>query len=270
MSEFTFPSSTIFATSTVSGSDTRRPSTNRTSIPSRSMYAVMSGPPPWTTIGFSPTYLSSTMSVANASRSSSSRIAAPPYLTTIVRPWNSRMYGSASSRISTLALTRSPHSRRVLRVDPHVLGGEVGEVHVRGRIAAAERDPQLDLGVLRAQLAGDDRLGAELLELLPRERHPRRLRHPSPVGIAAVQRRLHQRRVRDRARDAIGLAVVRGALDRHPGDPARPLAVGDDLDGELQHHGAEQPVGERLAGRPGRLEEHRVVGAHLPVDRDAL
>ena len=37
MSEFTFPSSTIFATSTVSGSETRTPSTKRTSIPRRSM-----------------------------------------------------------------------------------------------------------------------------------------------------------------------------------------------------------------------------------------
>ena len=63
----------------------------------------MSGPPPWTTTGLSPTYLRSTTSVAKASRSSSSRIAAPPYLMTTVRPWNCRMYGSASSSVSTLA-----------------------------------------------------------------------------------------------------------------------------------------------------------------------
>ena len=37
MSELILPSSTIFATSTVSSSETRRPSTNFTSIPSRSM-----------------------------------------------------------------------------------------------------------------------------------------------------------------------------------------------------------------------------------------
>ena len=37
MSELTLPSSTIFATSTVSASDTRIPSTKRTSIPRRSM-----------------------------------------------------------------------------------------------------------------------------------------------------------------------------------------------------------------------------------------
>ena len=59
----------------------------------------MSGPPPWTTIGFRPTYLSSTTSRAKSSRSAGSVIAAPPYLMTTVRPWNSRMYGSASSSV---------------------------------------------------------------------------------------------------------------------------------------------------------------------------
>src|SRR3954470_1560038 len=61
----------------------------------------MSGPPPWTMTGLSPTYLSSTTSRANSSRSPGSSIAAPPYLMTTVRPWNSRMYGSASRRVST-------------------------------------------------------------------------------------------------------------------------------------------------------------------------
>ena len=51
----------------------------------------MSGPPPWTTIGFIPTYLRSTTSRAKSSRSPGSLIAAPPYLMTTVRPWNSRM-----------------------------------------------------------------------------------------------------------------------------------------------------------------------------------
>ena len=40
--------------------------------------------------------------MAKASRSSSSRIAEPPYLMTIVRPWNWRIYGSASMRVSAL------------------------------------------------------------------------------------------------------------------------------------------------------------------------
>ena len=61
----------------------------------------MSGPPPWTMIGFSPTYFRSTTSRAKSSRSSGSVIAAPPYLMTTVLPWNSRMYGSASSSVPT-------------------------------------------------------------------------------------------------------------------------------------------------------------------------
>ena len=55
------------------------------------MYEVMSGPPPCTTIGLRPTYLSRTTSRANSSRNAASSIAAPPYLMTTVLPWNSLM-----------------------------------------------------------------------------------------------------------------------------------------------------------------------------------
>src|SRR4051812_28913364 len=77
----------------------------------------MSGPPPWTTSGLSPTYLSSTTSRANSSRRAGSSMAAPPYLMTTVRPWNSRMYGSASSRVATSrAGAMAAHSCRRLGV----------------------------------------------------------------------------------------------------------------------------------------------------------
>ena len=65
----------------------------------------MSGPPPWTMIGFSPTYLRITTSRAKSSRSAGSVMAAPPYLMTTVLPWNSRMYGSASSSVPTSRIT---------------------------------------------------------------------------------------------------------------------------------------------------------------------
>ena len=73
MSEFSLPTRTIFATSTVSASETRRPSWKlhlhtRAAPCSR----VISGPPPWTIIGLRPTYLSRTTSVAKASRRPSS------------------------------------------------------------------------------------------------------------------------------------------------------------------------------------------------------
>src|SRR5918998_1632412 len=103
----------------------------------------MSGPPPWTTIGFMPTYLRSTTSRANSSRSSGSVIAAPPYLMTMVFSWNSRMYGSASSRVATSLTAGS--SRRVLRVDADVLVAEVAEEDLGLRALAGEREHVLDL-----------------------------------------------------------------------------------------------------------------------------
>src|SRR5215210_534952 len=102
----------------------------------------MPGPPPWTTTGFMPTYLSSTTSRAISSRSSGSVIAAPPYLITTVRPWNSRMYGSASSSVP---MSRMAASRRVLRVDRHVLVREVGEEDLGLGAGAGQADLVLDL-----------------------------------------------------------------------------------------------------------------------------
>src|SRR5262245_17016650 len=49
-----------------------------------------------------PTSFMSTMSRANVCVSSSVIIALPPYLTTMVEPWNLRMYGRDS--VSTLAI----------------------------------------------------------------------------------------------------------------------------------------------------------------------
>src|ERR1700742_128569 len=99
----------------------------------------MSGPPPCTTIGFSPTYLSSTTSRANSSRSATSSIAAPPYLITTVLPWNSLMYGSASSSVPTSRMAW-PFSRCVLGVDSHVLVAEVGEEDLRLGALARQSD----------------------------------------------------------------------------------------------------------------------------------
>ena len=102
MSLLTLPTSTILATSTVVGVGHAQAADELDRQLERApCSAVISGPPPWTTIGFSPTYLSSTTSRANSSRSAGSFIAAPPYLMTTVLPWNSRMYGSASSSVPT-------------------------------------------------------------------------------------------------------------------------------------------------------------------------
>ena len=80
----TCPTSTIRTTSMVSGLVTRRPPRNSEAIPSRSSIAEIWGPPPCTTTGFSPADRRNTMSWANACLSSSSTMAFPPYLTTMI------------------------------------------------------------------------------------------------------------------------------------------------------------------------------------------
>jgi hypothetical protein len=50
-----FPTSTIWAISSVSGSVIRRPPTNFGSLPIAFILAVISGPPPWTRTTFIPT-----------------------------------------------------------------------------------------------------------------------------------------------------------------------------------------------------------------------
>src|SRR4051794_18977432 len=110
----------------------------------------MSGPPPWTTIGFRPTYLSSTTSRAKSSRSAGSVIAAPPYLITTVWRWTPRLSGGASRRGPTSpprppAPERPARSRRVLRVDRHVVVREVGEEHLGLRPLPRQPQRVLDL-----------------------------------------------------------------------------------------------------------------------------
>src|SRR5215216_2325027 len=95
------------------------------------------------------------MSRANSSRSCVSSIAAPPYLTTTVRPWNSRMYGSASSSVLTSPWTRSgviwcSRSRRVLGVDADVLVPEVAEEDLGLEAVPGQADDVLDLLALHA------------------------------------------------------------------------------------------------------------------------
>src|SRR5712691_5077089 len=94
------PTRTISTISTVSSSVTRMPPTNCGSLPRRFMSAPICGPPPCTITGLRPTNFSRMTSSANGSLRSARSIAAPPYLMTTVFPRNSRMYGSASMRIS--------------------------------------------------------------------------------------------------------------------------------------------------------------------------
>ena len=199
----------------------------------------MSGPPPCTTIGFRPTYLSSTTSRANSSRSAGSSIAAPPYLITTVLPWNSRMYGSASSSVPTISHAQpsgcrlmgdcsscqrravspvSPRARSVTLWHPHVVYSalivtyscdEVGEEH-------------LGLGALAGQARSRTRSHRPAA---PRRARPRRSRSPCrpsrracPRSRGRAQRRgtspRRQRRAGglDRARPQLGSAPCSAVL----------------------------------------------------------
>src|SRR2546423_3760320 len=88
-----------------------------------------------------PTYLRRTTSREKSSRRSGSVMAAPPYLITIVSPWNSRMYGSASRRVATSLMA----SARVVRVQGHVLLRQVAEEHLGLAALARKRQDVLDL-----------------------------------------------------------------------------------------------------------------------------
>src|SRR3954454_23243948 len=220
----------------------------------------MSGPPPCTTIGVMPTYLSSTTSRAKSSVNPASVIAAPPILITTVFSWNSRIHGSASRSVAT-SLNGSP-SRRVLRVDRHVLVREVREEDLGLAALARDRERELDLaaghrllevGELRriegVAVAGRDHAAALDLEVDHerwRQHRTGGLEDAAIVGVRAVQGRLDERRVGDRTRHR--LDVVRAPAHDHAADPLRALAVGHHLDRELAHQRVHGLAQEQLVG----------------------
>ena len=80
------PASTIWTISAVFASVTRRPSTNSLALPTRLSIRLISGPPPCTSTGLTPTSDSSTTSRMTACFSASSVMALPPYLITTILP----------------------------------------------------------------------------------------------------------------------------------------------------------------------------------------
>ncbi len=107
----TCPTSTMRTTSMASGEVTRSPPLNSDVMPSRPSIDEICGPPPCTTTGFRPHLRRNTMSSAKARLRSSLIIALPPYLTTITLPTYRSSHGSASIRVSALAMTCAAVSR---------------------------------------------------------------------------------------------------------------------------------------------------------------
>src|SRR5215212_8839625 len=228
----------------------------------------MSGPPPCTTIGFRPTYLSSTTSRANSSRSSGSVIAAPPYLMTTVLPWNSRMYGSASSSVPTSGID-AVMSGSVVGIDPHVLVGEVREEHLGlgARLAVVQADRVLDL------MAGD----RQRERLLVIRTHAAGLAHRHALDRDVELDRQVEQHAADRLRDPPPVGVA--AMHEHAPDALRALAVSDDQQRELAQERVERLAEGQLVGRLGgdlhparaaRHQDRRVVRRELAVHGDAV
>mmetsp|Transcript_18375 Transcript_18375/g.52639 ORF Transcript_18375/g.52639 Transcript_18375/m.52639 type:complete len:316 (-) Transcript_18375:199-1146(-) len=98
---FTFPMSTMDTTSMVAASVTRRPLENCGLMPTFANHELISGPPPCTRTGRSPKARS--VATSRIVRSGEDTIAAPPYLTTTVRPRSRASPGrdSASPRART-------------------------------------------------------------------------------------------------------------------------------------------------------------------------
>ena len=105
----------------------------------------------------------------------------------------------------------------------------------------------------------------------------RGLEDAAEVGVAAVERGLHERRVRDRAGHR--LDGVRVAAHDHAAHPPRALAVVHDLERELAKQRVERLAERELVGRLGlhahargavRERDDRVARGELAVDADAV
>ena len=83
---------------------------------------------------------------------------------------------------------------------------------MRRAVPAPEPDLELRLGGVGPSSAASIAPGPSSSELLARERHPGRLGDPAS-SVAPVERGLDERRVGDRARDAIGLLIGGGTVD---------------------------------------------------------
>jgi hypothetical protein len=116
-----------------------QPADELDSTPSCSASSLICGPPPWTMTGRSPTKCSRATSAAKERLSSSSTMALPPYLITMVWPWKRVIHGSASrstAAFSWAASTRSVEtwSAVVMRRPPAGAGTRTRSVLLGGRL----------------------------------------------------------------------------------------------------------------------------------------
>src|SRR5664280_222123 len=115
---FTVPLSVMTTVSSACGGVTRRPPTNRVSIPRRPASAVDCGPLPCTSTTLMPTSRRTLTCSASRRRTAASVLAAPPSLITNTRPLYSLMYGSA--RVSPAIAARGRRDRSCALLGQHL------------------------------------------------------------------------------------------------------------------------------------------------------
>ena len=108
----------------------------------------------------------------------------------------------------------------------------------------------------------------------------RRRQNAAPIGIGAGQRRLDQRRERDRTRNGIGLLFRARLLDANLRDLFRAFAIAHQRHRQLLsrcHQGVEEFFRRRAllpdgapAGHAVRHQEHGIVGGGVAIHRDAV
>jgi len=96
---------------------TRSPFLKFGSMPTFPSHVLISGPPPCTNTGLTPTHASRTRSLMTPCFNVGSFMAAPPYFTTTVRPRNACKYGSASASIFTRSRSVGSETCRVAVID---------------------------------------------------------------------------------------------------------------------------------------------------------
>src|SRR5207302_9758186 len=246
---FVRPARTISTTSIVSASVTRSPWTNFDSFPRRSRTRVISGPPPWTSTGWMPAPLRRTRSCTSVPPPLASSTL-PPNLTPTVFPCQAFTYRRPCAITAPCSATAPVTiSGKLPGIFLDILLREIAGPD--GRFPAPHAEIHRHLHVLpRQMLAGllealrPAHAGAALRDHARAAFHRDSVRlhvhagvadrghDPPPVGSGAVNRGLHQQRVRHRPGGALGVLLGLRAGHRDLDQLGRPFPIAGDGPGQ--------------------------------------
>ena len=202
-----------------------------------------------------------------------------------------RSWSTSSCQTRSIPLPpRSRPSRRVVRVQLHVLVGQVAGVERAAAGAEREPQPEVDLAVVLQVRRRRRRVERQRLAVAVQQQvaHPQRQvrllerhagvagrRHdPAPVRVGAEDRRLHQGALGDRLGDRAGprrrsgsprrRCVIRWLAPSASAAICRARSAHTSCDRARRTRRASSPASVR-AGAVGEQED-RVVGAGVPLD----